>query len=98
MPTETRNYDAEIADLVRARDVAALDNLKLAQAILKRPAVAQAIADIEALAPNLPDDGSIGSTRRQFSNVATVATNVRDFFDREVARVQSIVDAQAAAA
>lgn len=97
MADETRNYDAEIAALVRDRDVAALGNLKAAQAILKRPAIAQAITDIEALALNLPDDGSIGSTRRQFSNVATVAANVRDFFDREVARVQSIVDAQAAA-
>lgn len=96
--TETRNYDAEIAALVRARDIAALDNLKLAQAILKRPAVAQAIADIEALAPNLPDDGSIGSTRQQFSNVASVTASVRDLFDREVARVQTLVDAQAAAA
>jgi hypothetical protein len=94
-PSQPRDYDAEIAALVKERDVAALDLLKDVQEILNREDVAQAITDLSALLPQLPQDGSLGSPRNQAMNVVNVVNNVRDNFDREVARVQAIVDAQA---
>lgn len=93
--SQPRDYDAEIAALVKERDVAALDNIKAVQEILSRDAVKQAIADLNPLLPRLPQDGSIGSARNQAMNVVNVFTSARDNFDREVTRVQAIVDAQA---
>lgn len=92
--TPPRDYDAEIAVLVKERDVAALDLLKDVQEILNREDVAQAITDLSALLPRLPQDGSLGSPRNQAMNVVSVLNNVRESFDREVTRVQAIVDAQ----
>jgi hypothetical protein len=92
------------AELLAQRDeidrqiaIANLDGLKDIQAALKSGKVATLAADLEALLPQLAPSGEMGSPHSQATNVITTVRNVSNFFDGEVARVQAIVDAQAAA-
>lgn len=92
------------AELLAQRDeidrqiaIANLDGLKHIQAALKSGKVATLAADLEALVPQLAQDTAQGAPCQQIGNVITTVRNVSNFFDGEVARVQAIVDAQAAA-
>lgn len=87
------DYDAQIADLKRQRDLAALDNLKAVQTILNATATKKVADDIEALLPQLPADDGIGSARAQATNVVTILRQVAATFDREVSRVSATVQA-----
>lgn len=96
-PPTVSQIDAQIAELKLQRDIASLASLKAVQAILKRPSTGTVADDIEAVLADLPNGGEIGSDRNQAKNVISVLRQVTAHFDREVARVQAVVDAQAAA-
>lgn len=88
---------AQRNELDRQIAIANLDGLKAIQAALKAGKVATLATDLEALLPQLAPSGEMGSPHSQATNVITTVRNVSNFFDGEVARVQAIVDAQAAA-
>jgi len=86
--------DAQIADLQCQRDLASLAKLQAVQALLSAEPTVQLAADIEALLPELPADPALGSARNQASNVVSVIRQVAAHFDREVTRVQALVEPQ----
>ena len=88
---------AQRNEIDRQISIANLEGLKAIQAALKSGKVATLAADLEALLPQLAPSGEMGSPHSQATNVITIVRNVSNFFDAEVARVQAIVDAQAAA-
>lgn len=88
---------AQRNELDRQIAIANLDGIKAIQAALKSGKVATLAADLEALLSQLAPSGEMGSPHSQATNVITTVRNVSNFFDAEVARVQAIVDAQAAA-
>lgn len=85
--------DAQIAELRRQRDIASLNSLKAVQAVMKRAATGKVADDIDALLIDLPGDGQIGDARQQARNISTIIRQATAHFDREVTRVQAIVDA-----
>lgn len=87
---------AQRNEIDRQIAIANLDGLKAIQTALKSGKVATLATDLEALLPQLAPSGEMGSPHSQATNVITTVRNVSNFFDREVARVQAIVDAQAA--
>jgi len=89
---------AQRNELDRQIAVANLDGLKAIQAALKAGKVATLATDLEALLPQLAPAAEMASPHSQASNVINVMRNVTGFFDGEVARVQALVDAQAAVA
>lgn len=88
---------AQRNEIDRQISIANLEGLKAIQTALKSGKVATLAADLEALLPQLAPSGEMGSPHSQATNVITTVRNVSNFFDAEVARVQAIVDAQAAA-
>ncbi len=88
---------AQRNELDRQIAIANLDGLKAIQAALKSGKVATLATDLEALLSQLAPSSEMGSPHSQATNVITAVRNVSNFFDGEVARVQAIVDAQAAA-
>ena len=88
---------AQRNEIDRQIAIANLDGLKAIQAALKSGKVATLATDLEALLSQLAPSGEMGSPHSQANNVITTVRNVSNFFDAEVARVQAIVDAQAAA-
>lgn len=88
---------AQRNEIDRQISIANLEGLKAIQAALKSGKVATLATDLEALLTQLAPSGEMGSPHSQATNVITTVRNVSNFFDREVARVQAIVDAQAAA-
>lgn len=88
---------AQRNELDRQIAIANLDGLKAIQAALKAGKVATLATDLEALLPQLAPSSEMGSPHSQATNVITTVRNVSNFFDAEVARVEAIVDAQAAA-
>lgn len=88
---------AQRNEIDRQIAIANLAGLKAIQAAPKAGKVATLATDIEALLPQLAPAAEMGSPHNQAGNVINVVRNVTNFFDGEVARVQAIVDAQAAA-
>ena len=88
---------AQRNEIDRQIAIANLDGLKAIQTALKSGKVATLATDLEALLPQLAPSGEMGSPHSQATNVITTVRNVSNFFDGEVAHVQAIVDAQAAA-
>lgn len=87
---------AQRNDIDRQIAIANLDGLKAIQSVLKAGKVATLATDLEALLPQLAPASEMGSPHNQAGNVISVVRNVTNFFDGEVARVQALVDAQAA--
>lgn len=96
-PQTVSQIDAQIAELKLQRDIASLASLKAVQAVLQRPSTGKVADDIEAVLADLPNGGEIGSARNQANNVISILRQVTAHFDREVTRVQTMVDAQATA-
>lgn len=88
---------AQRNEIDRQISIASLDGLKAIQAALKSGKVATLATDLEALLSQLAPSSEMSSPHSQANNVITTVRNVSNFFDGEVARVQAIVDAQAAA-
>ncbi|WP_066769474.1 hypothetical protein [Sphingobium sp. CCH11-B1] len=74
--------------------MANLDGLKAALAGMKAGKVATLADDLQAIMPQLTPEPELGSAYNQVLNVISVVRNVAGFLDREVTRVQAIVDAQ----
>lgn len=88
---------AQRNEIDRQIAIANLDGLKAIQAALNSGNVATLATDLEALLSQLAPSSEMSSPHSQATNVITAVRNVSNFFDREVLRVQAIVDAQAAA-
>lgn len=84
---------ANMAALQRQMDVASLTPLTSVLEVLNRSAMQKAITDIEAIIPSLPESIELRAPRNQAAGVVSVLTNVRAQFDREVTRIQAVVDA-----
>lgn len=84
--------DQQIAELQRQRDLASLAKLQAVQALLSAEPTVQLAADLEALLPELPADPALGSARNQAANVVSVIRQVAAHFDREVARIEALVE------
>ncbi len=92
--TQPRDFDAEIAAIVRERDIASLDASKAVKAALVNGKVATLADDLTSLVSGM----AIGTVAyQQATNVINVMRNCKGLIDGEVARVQALVDAQAAA-
>jgi len=90
--------EAQIEALQRQRDTLALTGLKAAQDILSGEHAANALADdLEAILDRLPNGAEVGAARHQATSLISNLRRVTAYFDREVARVQALVDAQATA-
>lgn len=91
MPEPTlAELTANMTDLQRQIDIASLPLLMSVQEVLNRPAVQQAIADLQEIIPNLPESIELRAPRNQAGNVVTVVSNVRGLFDGEVARISAL--------
>ncbi len=95
--TSMSSMEAQIADLQRQRDAAALTGLKAVQTILNDDASASLADRLEALLNDLPNGAEVGGARNQAALLIASLRRVTAYFDREASRVQAIVDAQAAA-
>lgn len=85
--------DAQIADLQRERDIRSLEGSKAISDALKAGKVATLEDDLTTLMQGLsPQSVACQQTR----NVITVVSNTRKLLAAEIARIQAIVDAQAA--
>ncbi|WP_313437318.1 hypothetical protein [Novosphingobium sp.] len=83
--------DAQIAELQRQRDIKSLEGSQAVAAALKAGKVATLAEDLEAL---IADLSPASMAYQQARNVISVITNTRNLIDGDVARIQSIVDAQ----
>lgn len=93
MTTPVSELDAQIAELRRQRDIASLDDSKAVQAALVAGKVATLADDLSALISAMSPE-SVAA--QQAGNVINVMRNVKGLVDGEVARIQALVDAQAA--
>jgi len=94
MSQTVSEYDAQIAELKRQRDIASLESVKATQAIMKRASTGKVADDLEALLGQLPAGEMV---HQQASNVINIIRGTTNLIDQETARVQAVVDAHAEA-
>lgn len=94
MTTSTRDFDAEIAAIMRERDIASLEASKAVQAALGNGKVATLAADLSALIADMPA-GTVAA--QQAGHIINCMRNGKSLIDGEVSRIQALVDAQAVA-
>lgn len=95
-PPTLSELAANMAELQRQMDVASLAPLSAIQAVLNRTAVTEAITDLQAIIPQLPESIELRAPRNQAGNVVSVLSNVRDLFDREVTRISALAEVESA--
>jgi hypothetical protein len=83
--------DAQIAELVRERDIASLDGAKAIKAALAAGKCATLADDLEALLPSL-SPASVAA--QQAGNVIRIMRNTRQLIDTDIARIEALVTAQ----
>ncbi len=93
MPTAAELL-AQRNELDRQIALANLEGLQAILAALKAGKAATLADDITALLPQIASDNSLGTPFSQASAVITTMRNVTNYFEGEVALVQSMVDAQ----
>lgn len=96
MPTAVELL-AQRNDLDRQIAIANLDGLKAIRDALKSGKAGTLADEIEALLPQIASDNTLGTPFNQASAIVTTMRNVTSYFESEIARVQTIVDAQAEA-
>lgn len=96
MPTAAELL-AQRNDLDRQIAIANLDGLKAIRDALKSGKAGTLADEIEALLPQIASDNTLGTPFNQASAIVTTMRNVTSYFESEIARVQTIVDAQAEA-
>lgn len=95
LESEIAAAEAQIAALQTKRDIASLDGIKALKTLLNTGKLATFEADLAALITQ------IGTTNFIGQNVNSIIANMqgtRDNIERETARIQLLVDAQAAQA
>lgn len=85
---------AQRAELDKQIAVANLPGLKAFKAALASGKVATLAEDLTTLLPQLASDNTQGAPFQQANALISVVRGVTDMFDREVARVQALADAQ----
>ena len=85
---------AQRAELDRQIAISNLNGLKAVKAALAAGKVATLADDLTALLPQLASDNTMGTPFQQANALISVVRGVTDLFDREVARVQALADAQ----
>lgn len=90
--------DAQIADLLRQRDLNDLPKLEAVQAMLGSDAMADLLTELEANLPSSPPTilGLVTSARAQVENVIGAVRAASAFIDREVTRAQVLVEPEPA--
>jgi len=89
---------AQRAELDKQIAVANLPGLKAFKAALASGKVATLAEDLTTLLPQLASDNTQGAPFQQANALISVVRGVTDMFDREVARVQALADAQTSTA
>lgn len=74
--------------------IANLPGMKAIKAALASGKVATLADDLTALLPQLAADSTMGTPFQQANALISVLRGVSNMFDREVARVQALADAQ----
>lgn len=97
MATTPDELLAQRAELDKQIAVANLPGLKAFKAALASGKVATLAEDLTALLPQLASDNTQGAPFQQANALISVVRGVTDMFDREVARVQALADAQSEA-
>lgn len=97
MTAPAPEIDAQIADLLRQRDLNDLPKLEDVQAMLGSDAMTDLLTELEANLPSSPPNilGLVTSARAQVENVIGAVRAASAFIDREVARVQALVEPEA---
>jgi len=98
MATTPDELLAQRAELDKQIAVANLPGLKAFKAALASGKVATLAEDLTALLPQLASDNTQGAPFQQANALISVVRGVTDMFDREVARVQALADAQTSTA
>lgn len=97
MATTPDELLAQRAELDKQIAVANLPGLKAFKAALASGKVATLAEDLTALLPQLASDNTQGAPFQQANALISVVRGVTDMFDREVARVEALADAQSEA-